>query len=67
MYMAKCVLKLNEPVKIWNETVIVRPAEYDYFDCDICHFSHTRGYLDCPHNLCKQKIDNKQIYFATPE
>lgn len=62
--MAKRVLRLNEPVKIWNEMVIVRPSGED-FDCDKCHFGRINGYIDCPHNMCKQKINGKQIYFET--
>jgi hypothetical protein len=63
--MKKRVLKLDEHVKIWNETVVVRSAGYD-FDCDKCHFSRNRGYHECPHILCKQKINGKHIYFETP-
>lgn len=65
--MAKRVLKLNEPAKIWNEVVIVRPIiDAVYWNCGLCHFGHVKGYTSCPNNICKQKIDNHQIYFETP-
>lgn len=39
-------------MKISNEMVIVRPAEYKTFDCDKCHFSR---YPKCPHTLCSRE------------
>ena len=65
--MAKRVLRLNEPVKIWNEMVIVRPVGYETFNCDKCHFSRNRGYHECPYTLCKQKKNGKPIYYETPK